>query len=102
MNKEIEMTSIEPPENAMMKRRRKSPMITIRYGSIIIDGVDKTGKVESLPNGEAQRLIQQGYAEVNVFNIERRRPPEIGEKISAKQNTPLLDGSPKKKPKRKG
>jgi hypothetical protein len=39
-------------------------MITIRYKSVIIDGVDKTGQIEEVSKEIAERLIQQDYAEL--------------------------------------
>jgi hypothetical protein len=39
-------------------------MITIRYKPVIINGVDKSGKVETLPDAEGLHLISRGYAEI--------------------------------------
>jgi len=36
----------------------------IKYKSIIIDGRDRSGQVEDLPDVLALRLIKQGYAEL--------------------------------------
>ena len=66
----------------------------IKYRSVIINGVDKSGKVEDVPTEKAQRLIHQGYAvsEVKVFSTEQGWPPET---------TRISAGQPKTKPKRK-
>ena len=51
-------------------------MITIRYKSVVINGLDRTNKVETLPDGEALRLVKLGYAEILRENASLR-PPEI-------------------------
>ena len=51
-------------------------MITIRYKSVVINGLDRTNKVETLPDGEALRLVKMGYAEILRENASIR-PPEI-------------------------
>jgi hypothetical protein len=37
-------------------------MISIRYNNYFINGVDKSGKVEQLPDIEATRMVNLGYA----------------------------------------
>jgi len=51
-------------------------MITIRYKSVVINGLDRSNKVETLPDGEALRLVKMGYAEILQENASIR-PPEI-------------------------
>jgi len=53
-------------------------MITIRYKSVVINGLDRTNKVETLPDAEALRLVRMGYAEILRENASIR-PPEIRE-----------------------
>ena len=51
-------------------------MITIRYKSVVINGLDRTNKVETLPDVEALQLVKMGYAEIVRENASLR-PPEI-------------------------
>ena len=51
-------------------------MITIRYKSVVINGLDRSNKVETLPDGAALRLVKMGYAEIVRENASVR-PPEI-------------------------
>ncbi|MDD4986855.1 MAG: hypothetical protein PHQ43_13990 [Dehalococcoidales bacterium] len=51
-------------------------MITIRYKSVIINGLDRTNKVETLHDDEALRLVKMGYAEIVRENA-TIKPPEI-------------------------
>lgn len=43
---------------------KRGNMIIVRYKSIIIDGLDKTGQTEQVSEEIAERLILQGYAEL--------------------------------------
>ena len=51
-------------------------MITIRYKSVVINGLDRSNKVETLPDVEALQLVRMGYAEIVRENASIR-PPEI-------------------------
>jgi len=51
-------------------------MITIRYKSVVINGLDRTNKVETLPDAEALQLVKMGYAEIVRENA-TITPPEI-------------------------
>jgi hypothetical protein len=53
-------------------------MITIRYKSVVINGLDRSNKVETLPDAEALQLVKMGYAEIVRENASVR-PPEIRE-----------------------
>jgi len=49
----------------------------IKYKSIIIDGRDRSGQVEDLPDTLALRLIKQGYAEpLEAPSIQPQDPAE--------------------------
>jgi len=66
-------------------------MITIRYKSVVINGLDRSNKVETLPDAEALRLVKMGYAEILRENASIR-PPEIRE-----AETEVKDEVPNKK-----
>jgi len=51
-------------------------MITIRYKSVVINGLDRSNKVETLPDAEALQLVKMGYAEIVRENASVR-PSEI-------------------------
>jgi len=70
-------------------------MITIRYKSVVINGLDRTNKVETLPDAEALRLVKMGYAEIVRENASVR-PPET--RATQSENK---DESPNKKRGRK-
>ena len=70
-------------------------MITIRYKSVVINGLDRTNKVETLPDAEALRLVKMGYAEIVRENASIR-PPET--RATQAENT---DEIPNKKRGRK-
>ena len=59
-------------------------MITIRYKSVVINGLDRTNKVETLPDGEALRLVKMGYAEIVRENASIK-PPEIRAEVTTFQ-----------------
>ena len=70
-------------------------MITIRYKSV--NGLDRTNRVETLPDDEALQLVKMGYAEIVRENASLR-PPEIRAIETEAENT---DGVPKEKRGRK-
>ena len=68
-------------------------MITIRYKSVVINGLDRTNKVETLPDGEALQLVKMGYAEIVRENASIR-PPELRAEVTTFENK---DETPNKK-----
>ena len=56
-------------------------MITIRYKSVVINGLDRTNKVETLPDAEALQLVRMGYAEIVRENASIG-PPEIRAEVT--------------------
>lgn len=61
-------------------------MITVRYKSIIINGVDKSGKMETLPNEEAMRLVKYGHATiVNETAVVEQGEKRISQEIKPKK-----------------
>ena len=51
-------------------------MITIRYKSVVINGLDRTNRVETLPDAQALQLVNMGYAEI-LREEAVIRPPEL-------------------------
>ena len=68
-------------------------MITIRYKSVVINGLDRTNKVETLPDAEALRLVKMGYAEILRENASLS-PPEIRAEVTTSETK---DEAPNKK-----
>lgn len=56
-------------------------MITIRYKSVVINGLDRTNKVETLPDVEALHLVKMGYAEIVRENA-TITPPELRAEVT--------------------
>jgi len=54
-------------------------MITVRYRNVIINGIDRSGRVETLPDSEALRLVELGFADA-VKESAVLRPPETAER----------------------
>ena len=70
-------------------------MITIRYKSVVINGLDRSNKVETLPDAEALQLVKMGYAEIVQENASIR-PPEIRAEVTTFQ-AESKDEAPNKK-----
>ena len=68
-------------------------MITIRYKSVVINGLDRTNKIETLPDAEALQLVRMGYAEIVRENASIR-PPETR---ATEPETKSRDEAPNKK-----
>ena len=68
-------------------------MITIRYKSVVINGLDRTNKVETLPDAEALRLVKMGYAEIVRENA-TITPPELRTEVTTFESK---DEAPNKK-----
>lgn len=56
-------------------------MITIRYKSVVINGLDRSNKVETLTDTEALQLVKMGYAEIVRENA-AISPPELREEAA--------------------
>jgi hypothetical protein len=68
-------------------------MITVRYKPVIINGMDKSGQVETVPDEQGQRLIAQGYAEIFEDITAPREKPILSQEISE----PGRNNEPKRK-----
>jgi len=68
-------------------------MITIRYKSVVINGLDRSNKVETLPDAEALQLVKMGYAEIVRENASIS-PPETRAAETEAENK---DEAPNKK-----
>ena len=59
-------------------------MVTIKYKNVILNGVDKSGKTDCLPESEATALVKNGFAEV----IEDTHPGRVETSVVA---TPAIE-----------
>ena len=55
-------------------------MLTIKYKAVILNGVDKTGQVETLDDARAMTMVKLGHAELvsNVVNSDPEIVPDTG------------------------
>lgn len=70
-------------------------MITIRYKSVVINGLDRSNKIETLPDAEALQLVKMGYAEIVRENA-TITPPELRAEATTSEGE-SKDEAPNKK-----
>jgi hypothetical protein len=75
-------------------------MIIIRYRNFIINGTDMSGKETSVTQGEADKLVRLGYAEIvsdaitisaSPWSQETKQPKKRGKKRGSKNSNTASD-----------